>query len=94
MAQVEPIEDAMRYIREHGIVRIPIDQAIDLLAGSHLPARQTQQPETAAAVSLPTASGLGPKMQPPGGPLAGQIPEGLVTTTPAPIVEAPKGKTK
>jgi hypothetical protein len=81
--------------REHGIVRIPIGQAIDLLAASHLPARQTQEPQTAAAgVSLPTASGLGPKMQPPGGPLAGQIPEGLVTTTPAPIVEAPKGKTK
>jgi hypothetical protein len=81
--------------REHGIVRIPIGQAIDLLAASHLPARQTEQPQTAAAdVSLPTASGLGPKMQPPGGPLAGQIPEGLVTTTPAPMVEAPKGKTK
>jgi len=81
--------------REHGIVRIPIGQAIDLLAASHLPARQTQEPQTAAAgVSLPTASGLGPKMQPPGGPLAGQIPEGLVTTTPAPMVEAPKGKTK
>ena len=81
--------------REHGIVRIPIDQAIDMLAASHLPARQTQQPETAAAdVSLPTASGLGPKMQPPGGPLAGQIPEGMVAATPAPTAEAPKGKTK
>ncbi|HEY1185294.1 MAG TPA: hypothetical protein VGE89_13975 [Bryobacteraceae bacterium] len=81
--------------REHGIVRIPIDQAIDLLAASHLPARQTEQPQTAAAgVSLPTASGLGPKMQPPGGPLAGQIPEGLVDPAPAPAAEAPKRKTK
>jgi len=81
--------------REHGIVRIPISQAIDLLAATHLPARQTQEPQTAAAdVSLPTASALGPKMQPPGGPLAGQIPEGLVAAPPALAVEAPKGKTK
>ncbi|MGA2041164.1 MAG: hypothetical protein ABSH42_17940 [Bryobacteraceae bacterium] len=81
--------------REHGIVRIPISQAIDLLAASHLPARQTEQPQTAAAgVSLPTASGLGAKMQQSGGPLAGQIPEGLVTAAPAPTVEAPKGKTR
>ena len=81
--------------REHGIVRIPIDQAIDRLAASNLPARQTEQPETAAAdVSLPTASSLGPKMQPPGGPLAGQIPEGLVSAAPEPAAKAPKGKTK
>jgi len=81
--------------QEHGIVRIPIDRAIDLLAASHLPARQTSQPETAAAdVSVPTASGLGPKIQQPGGPLAGQIPAGLVPVTaePAPTAEAPKGK--
>ena len=81
--------------REHGIVRIPIDQAIDLLAASHLPARQTEQPQTAAAdVSLPTASGLGPNMQQPGGPLAGQIPEGPVAPAPAPAAEAPKEKKK
>lgn len=81
--------------REHGIVRIPIDQAIDLLAASNLPARQTQQPETAAAdVSLPTASGLGPKMQQPGGPLAGQIPEGLAAAAPTPASSTPKEKTK
>jgi len=81
--------------REHGIVRIPIDQAIDRLAASNLPARQTEQPETAAAdVSLPTASGLGPKMQQPGGPLAGQIPEGLVSAASEPAAKAPKGKTK
>jgi hypothetical protein len=70
--------------REHGVVRIPIGQAIDMLAASHLPARQTRQPETAAAgISVPTESGLGPKMQQPDGPLAGQIPEGLVSATPA-----------
>lgn len=81
--------------REHGIVRIPIGEAIDRLAASHLPARQAEQPETAAAdVSLPTESGLGPKIQPPGGPLAGRIPEGLAAATPVPAAEAPKGKTK
>jgi len=70
--------------REHGIVRIPIEQAIDMLAASHLPARQTEQPVTAAAgVTVPTESGLGPKMQQPDGPLAGQIPEGPVPATPA-----------
>ncbi len=73
--------------REHTIVRIPISQAIDLLAARHLPSRQTERPQTATAdVSVPTESGLGPKMQPPGGPLAGQIEDGLarVATTPVP----------
>ena len=70
--------------REHGIVRIPIEQAIDMLAANHPPSRQTEQPETAAAgVTVPTESGLGPKMQQPDGPLAGQIPEGPVPATPA-----------
>jgi len=68
--------------QEHGVARIPIDRAMDLLAASHLPARQTLQPETAAAeVSLPTESGLGPKAQQPGGPLAGQIPPGAAPVT-------------
>jgi hypothetical protein len=83
--------------REHGIVRIPIDQAIDMLATSHLPARQTDQPQTAAAdVSVPTASGLGPKMEQPGGPLAGQIPEGPapVAEPPAPTTQSAKGRTQ
>jgi len=73
--------------REHSIVRIPISQAIDLLAARHLPWRQTERPQTATAdVSVPTESGLGPKMQPPGGPLAGQIVDGLarVATMPVP----------
>ncbi len=81
--------------REHGIVRIPIDRAIDLLAASHLPSRQTEQPVSAAAdVSVPTESGLGPKMQPPGGPLAGLIPPGPVpaAAAAAPNVQAPKEK--
>jgi len=68
--------------REHGIVRIPISQAIDMLAASHLPARQTEEPQTSASdVTVPTESGLGPKVQQPGGPLAGQLPSGWVTAS-------------
>jgi len=53
-----------------GIVHIPIDRAIDLLAQRGLPSRQQNGPQTAASdVSVPTESGLGPKMQQPGGPL-------------------------
>jgi hypothetical protein len=80
--------------REHGIVRIPIDRAIDLLAASNLPARQTQEPETAATgVSLPTASGLGLKMQQPGGPLAGKM-SGAPAAATAPTTKGPEGKKK
>ena len=60
--------------REKGLVRIPIARAIDLLAQRGLPSRPQDQVETAARdVSVPTESGLGPKMQPPGGPLAGEV---------------------
>jgi len=56
--------------RQRGIVRIPIDRAIDLLAQRGLPSRPQAGPQSAAAgVSVPTESGLGPKMMPPGGPL-------------------------
>ncbi|MGD0498382.1 MAG: hypothetical protein ABSC23_08090 [Bryobacteraceae bacterium] len=59
--------------RQKGIVRLPIDRAIDLLAQRGLPARQESEPLSAAAdVSVPTESGLGPKMIAPGGPLAGE----------------------
>jgi len=79
--------------REHGIVRIPIERAIDLLAASNLPARQTVQPVTAAAdVSVPTEAGLGRKAQQPDGPLAGQIPEGPVAAAAAPAAEAKNSK--
>jgi len=73
--------------RGRGMVRIPIAQAIDLVAASHLPSRATGQPTSAAAdVSVPTESGLGQTMRPPGGPLAGLIPEGpaAVAAPPAP----------
>ena len=58
----------------NGIVRIPIDRAMDLIAERGLPTRKENGPQSAAAeVTVPTASALGPIMQPPGGPLATQI---------------------
>ncbi|HWC97468.1 MAG TPA: hypothetical protein VG456_11975 [Candidatus Sulfopaludibacter sp.] len=57
--------------KQNGVVRIPIDRAIDLLAQRGLPARQQNGPQSAASgVSVPTESGLGPKVQQAGGPLA------------------------
>jgi hypothetical protein len=57
----------------HGVVRIPIDRAIDLLAQRGLPARQQNGPQSSAAgVSVPTESGLGEKLQQPGGPVEGE----------------------
>jgi hypothetical protein len=58
----------------NGIVRIPIDRAIDLLAQRGLPSRPQPAPQSAAAgVTVPTESGLGPKVQQEGGPLAGEL---------------------
>jgi hypothetical protein len=60
--------------REHGVARIPIDRAIDLLAQRGLPARPQNEPQSAASgVTVPTESGLGAKLQQPGGPLAGEL---------------------
>jgi hypothetical protein len=57
--------------QKKGLVKIPIDQAIDRLVQKGLPVRTQNGPQSAASsVSIPTASGLGPKMQRPGGPLA------------------------
>jgi len=53
----------------HGVTRIPIDRAIDLLAQRGLPGR-TNAPSP-SDVTVPTDSSLGPKIQRPGGPLAG-----------------------
>jgi hypothetical protein len=59
--------------QSHGVVRIPIDRAMDLLAQRGLPARQQNDPQSAAAgVSVPTESGLGEKVQQSGGPLAAE----------------------
>ena len=57
--------------QKKGLVKIPVDQAIDRLVQKGLPARAQNGAQSAASsVSVPTASGLGPKMQRPGGPLA------------------------
>ena len=54
--------------QQKGTVRIPIDQAMDLVVKKGLPVRPATPPTT-EGVSVPTESGLGPKMQQPGGPL-------------------------
>jgi hypothetical protein len=52
------------------LVKLPIDRAIELLAERGLPSRPANAAPAASDVSIPTASGLGQKMQQPGGPLA------------------------
>jgi hypothetical protein len=60
--------------QQHGVVRVPIDRAIDMLAQRGLPSRSQTEPQSASSgVSVPTESGLGPKLQKPGGPLAGEL---------------------
>ncbi len=57
-----------------GIVRLPIDRAMDLVVERGLPSRAQSGVQSAAAnVTVPTSSALGPVMQPAGGPLAPQI---------------------
>lgn len=58
-----------------GTVRIPIGLAMDLVAQRGLPAR-AQAPAPGSTASVPTESGLGPKLQQPGGPLAGELAQG------------------
>lgn len=54
-----------------GVVRLPIDRAIDLMAQRGLPSRPAA-PAT-DNVSVPTEAGLGPKVQQQGGPLAPEL---------------------
>jgi hypothetical protein len=54
-----------------GVVRIPIDRAIELTAQRGLPSRAEKDRPAASDTSVPTESGLGTKMQQVGGPLAG-----------------------
>jgi hypothetical protein len=61
--------------QQHTQVKIPIDQAIDKLLQKGLPSR-AQAPAAASTATVPTASGLGPLMQPPGGPLASELASG------------------
>jgi len=58
--------------QKDGIVRIPIERAIDLVAQRGLPARAPAPADEGAGVTVPTASALGSKMQPEGGPLTGE----------------------
>jgi hypothetical protein len=58
-----------------GTVHIPIGLAMDLVAQRGLPAR-AQAPAPGSTASVPTESGLGPKLQQPGGPLAGELAQG------------------
>jgi len=60
---------------DHGIIRIPIDRAIGLLAQEGLPYRSVPLQSAAAGnLSVPSESGLGRIMEPPGGPLADKLP--------------------
>jgi hypothetical protein len=56
--------------QQKGVVRIPIAKAMDMVVAKGLPVRAAAPP-TAEGVSVPTESGLGPKMMPPGGPMGG-----------------------
>jgi hypothetical protein len=69
--------------QQHTQVKIPISRAIDQLVQKGLPVRAQAPALAAGDVSVPTESGLGPKMQQPGGPLASE---------PAPAAGQKKGK--
>ena len=57
--------------QDSGIVGLPIDRAMDLVAQRGLPSRPESGPQSAAAgVTVPTESSLGMKVQQTGGPLA------------------------
>jgi hypothetical protein len=58
--------------QSHGVVRVPIDRAIDMLAQRGLPSRAQNGPQTASNATVPKESGLGPVMNQDGGPLAPQ----------------------
>jgi hypothetical protein len=72
--------------QQHGVVHVPIDRAIDLLAQRGLPSRAPAAAPPDSGVSIPTEAGLGPKVQQPGGPLAGQLTN--ATAAQAPVPEA------
>lgn len=57
--------------KQQGIVRIPIDKAIDLQLQKGLPTRPAGSFQSPSTVSIPLDSGLGPIMTQPGGPLGG-----------------------
>jgi hypothetical protein len=59
---------------KHTRVSVPISRAIDMLIARGLPSSgQANAAGAPADVAVPTESGLGPKMQMPGGPLAAEL---------------------
>ena len=72
---------------QKGLVRIPIDQAIDVLAKRGLPSRTQPPVSTVNDVTVPTESGLGPKVQREGGPLAPGGTQPLEGNMPFPAAE-------
>ena len=58
-----------------GVVRIPIDQAMDVLARKGLPARPGAPPAVGSQ-NIPTQSSGGAILQQPGGPLAPMLEQG------------------
>ena len=49
--------------QQKGVVRVPVDRAIELLAQKGLPSRPQSEPQSAAGgVSVPTESGLGQRV--------------------------------
>jgi hypothetical protein len=57
--------------KQAGVVRLPIERAIELMAQRGLPSRPATPP--ASNMSVPTEAGLGPEIQQPGGPLAPEL---------------------
>ena len=74
--------------QQHGIVRMPIERAMDLVVQRGLPSRQGGAQTAAGNVSIPMDSGLGQKMQQPGGPLASEL------SQPIGAPANPQGQTK
>jgi hypothetical protein len=72
---------------QKGLVRMPIDQAIDVLAKRGLPSRAQAPAAASGNVTVPTESSLGPKMQREGGPLSGGGNAPLEATMPFPPAE-------
>jgi hypothetical protein len=73
-AAEEQIATTYRWSDEnHTHVSVPIDRAIDMLVAKGLPSSNQDIGGAPSGVTVPTASGLGPKMQQPGGPLAGEL---------------------
>ena len=77
--------------QQHGIVRVPIDRAMDILAQRGLPSRPQNGPQSASTATVPKESGLGPIMNQVGGPLTAQAANGGAAQTAAPMNAAPGG---